>query len=287
MAAVNRYRGMARPELDVAYNNRAVVPGWEGYLARWHAAGKATYGRVTSRDLRYGPGARQRLDLFLQDEDGGAPVVLFLHGGYWQWNDKEGQACVADGIRAIGLSAAIGEYTLAPAATMAQICQEAVDQVVFLSGELRRRGRDGKVIVCGISTGAHLMACSLHLDCVVGGLLISGIYDLEPIRLASLNDCIGMDWAQARAHSPLHQPPASMPALVLAHGERERPEIRRQSADYHAMLQSCCHDARLISVAGADHFSILDTLIDGRGPVAQALKALASSPSARTRTKFA
>ncbi len=268
------YRGMDRQKLDVAYNNRAVVPNWQEFLDRWAREGVATYEKATDRDIQYGPKARQRLDLFL-NSDHESPTCLFLHGGYWQWNDKEGQAVVAEGILAAGLNAAIGEYTLAPEASMSEICAEALTQVEFLSQELARRGRNpNSIILAGISTGAHLMACALGLNCVKGALLISGIYDLEPIRISSLNQPIEMDWAEARSHSPLHNMPERVPPVILAHGALERPEIRRQSSDYAAALNAFGHDVTLLPIPNTDHFSVMDTLATPGGHLAQTLAEL-------------
>jgi arylformamidase len=264
------YRGMDRAALDVAYNNRAVVPDWQGYLDRWRARSAALYASArVARDLRYGDAPRNRIDLFASGR-AGAPAILFLHGGYWQWNDKEGQAFVAEGLLANGFDVAIGEYTLAPHATMGAICAEAAAMVRWLAGELPGR----ELYVSGISTGAHLAATTLGDEAVRGALLISGLYDLEPIRLSSLNEPIGMDAAQARAHSPLHaMPPRTAPAIV-AFGADERPEIRRQSRDYADALTAQGRPARLLPVAGCDHFSVLETLADPTGTLAAAARAL-------------
>ncbi len=268
------YRGMDRAALDVALSNRSVVTDWQDYLDRWTHDGVPLYAEATARDLAYGPRPRQRMDLFLAD-DLAAPTCLFLHGGYWQWNDKEGQAVVAHGILAQGGNAAIGEYTLAPDATMAQICGEAVAQVDWLCGELARRGRDGsRIYLTGISTGAQLMALALDRPGVRGALLISGIYDLEPIRLSSLNTPIGMDWAEARRFSPLHQIPSRTPPIVLAHGALEIPEIVRQTQDYHRALTTLGRDVDLIAVPDCNHFSVLETLIAPDGLLARELARL-------------
>lgn len=261
------YRGMDRAALDVAYNNRAVVPDWQGYLDRWRARSSALYAEVpVARDLRYGTAPRQRIDLFACGRTA-APVVLFLHGGYWQWNDKEGQAFIAAGLLPHGIDVAIGEYTLAPEATMGAICAEAQAMVRWLAARLPGR----PLFVSGISTGAHLVALTLGEACVRGGLLISGIYDLEPIRLSSLNAPIGMDAAEARRWSPLHAIPPRTAPVVVAHGAAERPEIRRQSADYAAALQALGRPARLLPVADADHFSVLEQLAVPDGVLARAL----------------
>jgi arylformamidase len=266
------YRGMDRAALDVAYNNRAVVPDWQGYLDRWRARSDAIYAaRPVLRDMRYGPGPRQRIDIFPSGRRG-APAILFLHGGYWQWNDKEGQAFVAEGLLANGFDVAIGEYSLAPEARMGAICAEAQAMVEWLAAELPVRGLgEGGLYLSGISTGAHLMALALGQAAVRGALLISGIYDLEPIRLSALNDAIGMDANEARAFAPLHAVPSRTAPAILAFGANERPEIRRQSSDYVACLEALGRRARPMPVPGCDHFSVLETLADPKGALAQAI----------------
>ena len=270
--AVEMYLGMARAELDVAYSNRAVVRDWQGYLQRWHQRGIAVYReRPCSRDLRYGPEPRQRIDLFPAGPER-APTVLFLHGGYWQWNDKEGQAFVADGLLPHGINVAIGEYTLAPQARMPQIAEEATSMVQWLAAELgRRRMEASRLWVCGISTGAHLMALTVGLPQVRGGLLISGIYDLEPIRLSSLNDPIGMTRSIAERYSPIRHIPPPGGVVTISHGGAELPEIVRQSRAYADALRACGWSADLLPVEGADHFSILETLAAPEGRLARHL----------------
>lgn len=264
------YRGMDRAALDVAYNNRAVVPDWQGYLDRWRTRSVALYAaRPVLRDLHYGPGPRQRIDVFPSGKRG-APAILFLHGGYWQWNDKEGQAFVAEGLLTNGFDVAIGEYSLAPEARMRTICAEAFAMVEWLAAELPARGLgEGGLYLSGISTGAHLMALALGHAAVRGALLISGIYDLEPIRLSSLNDAIGMDEGEARACAPLHAVPSRTAPTILAFGAYERPEIRRQSADYAACLEALGRRARPMPISSCDHFSVLETLADPTGVLAQ------------------
>lgn len=274
--ALDLYRGMGRDELGTAYDNRAVVPGWQDYLADWRRRSDAAYARhAPLRDVPYGPGPRQRLDLF-ESADPGAATVLFLHGGYWQWNDKEGQAFVADGLLPHGLSVAIGEHTLAPQADMASICAEPAAMVARLRTLLAGRGRRADaVIVCGISSGAHLMACALGAPGVCGAVLISGSYDLEPIRISPLNDAIGMDADTARRCSPLHRRLPAIGEVLLTHGADERPEIVRQAADFHQSLVARGHRSMLAPVAGTDHFSVLETLAGPDGVLARASAALA------------
>jgi len=274
--AIDTYRGMDCDALAVAYDNRAIVPGWEDYLADWQLRSQALYASAKPlRDVHYGSGPRQRLDLF-EASDLNAPTVLFLHGGYWQWNDKEGQAFVAQGLLPNGLSVAIGEHTLAPAATMTAICEEPLAMVARLRTLLAERGRrDDAIVLCGISSGAHLMACALKAPGVRGAVLISGTYDLDPIRISPLNKAIAMDMETARRCSPLHAAHTDLGEILLSHGSQERPEIIRQSKDFYEALMAQGHQCTLAPVKDADHFSVLETLADPSGVLALQTLALA------------
>jgi arylformamidase len=135
-------------------------------------------------------------------------------------------------------------------------------------------GGNSELWVCGISTGAHLMANALGLPEVKGAILISGIYDLEPVRLSSLNDAIGMTADDARRFSPLHQPARPPKPLVIAYGDKERPEIQRQSCDFARALTAQGWAPEILPVEGADHFSILETLAAKSGVLAMRLAEL-------------
>jgi acetyl esterase/lipase len=267
---------MDRQALKVAYDNRAVCPGWETKLADWRERSVASYAaRPHLRDVPYGPGPRHRIDLFEAD-DPNAPTVLYLHGGYWQWNDKEGQAFIAEGLLPHGLNVALGEHTLAPAAGMDVIAAEPAAMVAGLRALLAGRGRRSDAIVlCGMSSGAHLLACTLGAPGVAAALLVSGAYDLEPVRLSPLNDPIGMDFCTARRASPLHAPQTTAAQIVIAFGGEERPEIRRQGADFHEALVAQGRRAALSPVPGTDHFSVLETLACPDGQLAREAAALA------------
>ena len=266
------YRGMDRAALSDAYNNRGVVPDWEQYMADWRQRSQILYESAHClRDLSYGPGNwRHRFDVFPGTEQA-LPTVLYLHGGYWQWNNKEGQAFVAKGALSHGFSVAIGEHSLAPEVSMTELVDEVANLVVAVSENARSAGRNPGVALVGMSSGAHLLALTLDMKEAVCALLISGAYDLEPIRISSLNDAIGMDWDEARRFSPLHRPHRVTKPVTLAFGSRERPEIRRQGTDFHEVLTERGLDSKLLPITDKDHFSVLETLEDGAGVLCQAL----------------
>src|SRR5713101_6974324 len=266
------YRGMDRAQLDAAYNNTAAVPERDAIVAGWGTRSAAIRReRPGHFDLRYGDSPRERIDLFLA-ADPNAPTLAFIHGGYWQMNDKDSFAFLAEGLAPNGINLALIEYTLAPAARMDRIVGELRRSVGWLAEHLGEYGADpDRLYVAGHSAGGHLTAMTMPLPAVRGGLAISGIYDLEPIRLNYLNEKLGLDAAEAERNSPLRHLPATAGELVVAYGSRELPELCRQSIELARAWAERGLRGRLLPVDGADHFTILDALSRPEGVLARAL----------------
>jgi arylformamidase len=267
-----RYRGMDRVQLDAAYNNTAAVPARSAIAADWAArSARARREHAGHLDLAYGESPRERLDLFLA-ADPMAPTLAFIHGGYWQRNDKETFAFLAEGLLPLGINLAVVEYTLAPAARLDRIVTELRRSVGWLAQHLGDYGADpARLYVAGHSAGGHLTAMTMPLPAVRGGLAISGIYDLEPIRLNYLNEKLGLDAAEAERNSPLLHLPAAAGELVVAYGTGELPELCRQSTAYAQAWSERGLPGHLLPVAGADHFTILQALADPHGALTRAL----------------
>lgn len=266
------YRGMDRAQLDAAYNNGAAVPERDALMAGWAARGaKLRRDHHGYFDLAYGDGPRERLDLFLAP-DPKAPTLAFIHGGYWQMFDKEAFAFVAEGPLRLGINVALIEYTLAPVARLDRIVAEVRRSAQWLANHLGRFGADpARLYVSGHSAGGHLTAMTMALPVVRGGLAISGIYELEPIRLNYLNEKLRLDQAEAQRNSPiLHCAPPSGP-LTVAYGTAELPELCRQSIDYARDRAESGMPVALLPVEGANHFTVLEALADPAGTLSQTL----------------
>jgi acetyl esterase/lipase len=266
---------MDRAQLDTAYNNSAAVTNYEAIMANWNArSARVRQSRSRHLDLFYGDRPRQRLDLFLADNPR-APTLMFIHGGYWQRNDKEGFAFLAEGPLACGINVAVVEYTLAPQVRMDQIVGEISQAVAWLAEHLNDCGADrDRIYVSGHSAGGHLTATVMNLGTVKGGIAISGLFDLEPIRLNYLNFKLGLDEAEARRNSPiLHLPPTAGP-IVIAYGTAELPKLCRQSVDYAQAWIEHGLRGHLLPVDGANHFTILESLADPAGALTQALASM-------------
>jgi arylformamidase len=268
------YRGFDQAALDQAYDNRRACKNLAAIKADWDARSLAVYARSRcERDLAYGPGARQRLDYFYAG-DSKRPTLLYIHGGYWQWNDKEPHAFIAEGPLARGFNVALVEYTLAPAITMDGIVAEIRASIEWLLPRLGREfGAADTLVVSGHSAGGHLTAMAMELPGVTAALAISGLYDLEPIRLSYLNEAVRLSPEDARRNSPILRAPRPVPAIVTVGGD-ELPELQRQSGEYAAYLRGRGHAVQEIVTPGDDHFAILERLARADGALLAAVARL-------------
>jgi arylformamidase len=276
------YRSMDRSALDAAYNNTAAVgqAARDRYVAGWTARSDALRrARGGRADLRYGDGARQRLDVFSCGTPG-APTLAYIHGGYWQMNDKEPYAFVGESLLADGFNVVLVEYTLAPTARLDAIVAEVRAAVAWTIDHAKEHGGDpGRVFVSGHSAGGHLTAMAMSDARVAGGLAISGIYDLEPIRLNYLNDKLGLDPAEAQRNSPILHLPSRAAPLIVTVGLGELPELIRQSEEYAQAWSKRGLPGRYLPLPAHDHFSILEELARPDGRLLAALKELALRPT--------
>ena len=165
------------------------------------------------------------------------------------------------------VNVALVEYTLAPAATMNRIVGEIRDATAWLAARLQPElGAGANLVVSGHSAGGHLTAMAAGLPGVTAAIPISGLFDLEPIRLSYLNSPLKMDIAEAGANSPLHLRLPVVPMSVVF-GASELPELVRQSEDYAAALIKAGRPARSLALPGEDHFSILEQLARPDGAI--------------------
>jgi arylformamidase len=272
------YRGMDRAALDAAYDNTGAVADSQAYRDRWWRESAAVRAEPRSRlDLRFGTRPRATLDYF-PSGTANAPLFVFIHGGYWQRNEKERFAFLVPGSRAHGIDVAVPGYTLAPEAKLADIIGEmrqALDYLADRSGEL---GFDrGRLFVGGWSAGGHLTAAVADHPAVRGGIPISGIFDLEPIFLGVLNDKLGLKADEVAPLSPLARLGDRSPPLELFVGSSELPELQRQSQEFASAALERGLPVKLTTLAGHHHFSILDELARPDGAIARALAAMAAA----------
>jgi arylformamidase len=261
------WRGMSQQDRDSGLNNGAAVAGSGDIVAGWSRLSLEMRARHSGYlDLRYGPRERDRIDFFKAAEK--APTLVFIHGGYWQMRAKEDFSHFAGGPMAHGINVALIGYTLAPGATLDEIVAEINAGIDFLAGKLAELGGDAsRIAVAGWSAGGHLTAMALSHPKVKGGIGISGIYDLEPIRYSYLNVKLGLDEAMSHRNSPMMQAAGPMKPLSLVVGSAELPLLRRQTADFAGHRARYGLPVSYEEIPGADHFSVMNELASPTGRI--------------------
>lgn len=279
------FLGYDRAALDREYDNRGKVARHAEYLAAYPAESARARDALPARlDLRFGPAPGETLDLFLPAGGGPAPVHVFVHGGYWRALDKADWSYVARAFQPGGALVAVVNYALIPSVDMDELVRQVRASVAWLHRNAGAFGGDpARITVSGHSAGGHLVAmlmstdwprvAGLPADTIKAGCGISGLYDLEPIRLSYLNDTLGLSAEAARRNSPVHLVPEASPGrLLLAVGGLEGDEYHRQTDTLAAAWRRRGLAVEVLDLAGEDHFSIVAQLGDPERPLSRAIR---------------
>lgn len=258
------WREFDKQTLERHYNPRIAAPDFETHLTACAAQSKEARDRLAGRlDLRYGESAGERLDLFAPEADG-APINIFIHGGYWRALSKDDFTIIAEPLVAAGAIAVIMDYDLCPNVTLDRIVEETLACVAWVARRAEEFGGDpDRIYLSGHSAGAHLAAMALAwdwtsaglpADLIKGAVLVSGVYDPEPVLHLDVNAEIGLTPAVAARNNALQRKARPGVDLLIAAGGEEPEGWVQQSRDYHAMAAP---GGRFITVEGEDHFSII------------------------------
>ncbi len=283
---------LAAIDYEAEYNNRARVPEHPQIFARW-ARDAAAYREEASKEQRaelgilYGAPPRQTIDLFLPAEGGVAPLVLFIHGGWWRSLEPASFSHMARGLNAHGLTVAVAGYDLCPQVTIADIIAQMRQAALYLWQRFGRR-----LTACGHSAGGHLTAClvatdwktlnpSAPSDLVPAGHAISGVFDLTPLVHVSMNQDFGLDEEKARAVSPLYWEVPAGRVLDAAVGALESSEFLRQSRAVSEGWRQSRAETRYEEIPGANHFTAIDPLADPESPAVKRIAELVTTVTCR------
>jgi len=271
--------------VERGYNNRAAVADHQVWLDRYPVLSAATRARHRHRtDLRYGSAPKETLDLFLP-ETSPQGTFVFIHGGYWRALDKADFHFVAEPMLAQGLAVAVANYDLCPAVSIARIVDECRRMMVWIATEGPRHGAvAGNVVVGGHSAGGHLAAMMFATDWdalglaqepFVGGVTLSGVHDLKPLVLASMNVDLRLTNAEAARVSPVNQASLTPAPLLVAVGGAETSEFIRQSQlQWDAWPDNCRPAAGPLILPGKHHFSVVADYADPESELTRATLAL-------------
>ncbi len=269
-------------ELEREYDVRKLRADFDDLIVAWSERSSAYRALVECRpDVSYGNGPRDRLDIFLCGQSD-APVLFYLHGGYWQRGDKSIYSFVAAPFVDRGANVVIANYDLCPSGTIGSITSQVRAAVVWLWRNADRNGlsRD-RISVSGHSAGGHLTAMclatdwtalgdDLPIDIVKSGIPISGLYDLDPLRQTSINDAMGMDEASAQDCSPMLLKPVTDAPILATLGGRETRQFHWQTDRFVETWKT--HGAPIEQYAepGVDHFDVVNRLAESDSGIFQA-----------------
>lgn len=269
MADTLLYRDFtSQAQIDAQYNAGAAVPDSGDHVRRWAADSAAVRARPPcDLDVAYGPTLAETLDVF-PAAAADAPVFVFLHGGYWRALSSKDFSSIAVGLHALGITTVVVNYALAPKVTIDEIARQCRAAVAWTLRAFAAR----RVVVGGHSAGGHLSAmCTLTdwagdygfaTDPLAGAVLVSGIYDLAPLRHSYLQPQIRLDDGIIARSSPLFAVRPCRTPLLVTWGGDESAEFARQSTAFHAAWQAAGNSSELLPTAGANHFTVLDGFAD-------------------------
>jgi arylformamidase len=283
--------------LDAQYDNRAKVPEFPQYLERYRAASLAARERFAGSarlEVPVGQTSIERVDIFPAAGSTPAPVLVFLHGGYWLMLDKADFSFVANGFVPHGITAVVVNYALIPTVRMDELVRQCRQAVAWVLANAASFGGDpDRVGVAGHSAGGHLTAMVGATDWARftaplvpepvsarprAGFSISGLHDLVPISRCYLQQSLALSPQEVSDNSPINLAPPREGTWTALVGGKEGPEYHRQSTEL-AQRWAAGGNSRTSArvVDGQDHFSIVMALDDPQDAltreVAQALRA--------------
>jgi len=279
MTSPHLFLAYDQASLDAQYNNRARFPDYPEHFDRWTRWSEAARARLPSRlDVAYGEHPLEKLDIF-PAEEAGAPIYVFLHGGYWYSLDKANYSYVAEGMRPHGVTTVVANFGLAPDCDMDTIVLHNRRALAWLWRNAASFGGDrNRIYIGGHSAGGHLgmmllgtdwpaLGADLPLELVKGVCAIGGIFDMEPIRLSFLNQKLRMSPEQSRRNSPLRLDYRFPAPLLLVVAVDESDEFHRQSVEMRDFWQARGYPVELSIPQGLDHFNVVNDLANPDCPL--------------------
>lgn len=279
------YRDFRTPaEIDAQYDPARWTPDPAAEVRHFVQRSQEARSRLRCEpDIAFGATRDETLDIFPADR-ADAPVFVFLHGGYWRANTSKEFSCVALGLQPAGITTVVVNHSLCPKVSLDEVTRQARAALAWVLRNIGRHGGDARrVALGGHSAGAHLTAMCLQTpwveeyglarDPLAAAVLVSGVYDLRPLRYSYLQPQIQLDEGLVQRNSPLfHVRPCATPALVTW-GGAESPEFARQSAGFHAAWLGAGNRAELAAQPGAHHLSAIHGFEDATSPLVHWLRA--------------
>jgi arylformamidase len=263
---------MDQQALDDAYDQSVYAPNQQIVAARRRKASEALLKRMTPERLSYGPSDVEKLDIYRTHRPN-APINIYVHGGAWRNGQAKEFAFPAEMFVNAGANFVVLDFVQVQDAggNLLPMAQQVRSAVAWVYRNAARIGGDAeRIYITGHSSGAHLSGCALVTDwrkdfalpanLIKGGLLISGMYDLKPVRLSKRSQYVKFtDEIEQALSSQRHLDKLNAP-IIVAYGTEETPEFQRQSREFAAAVKAAGKPVELIVGEGFNHFEMQETL---------------------------
>jgi arylformamidase len=239
------------------------VPHADQIIKRYAEKSDAVRKRLGEpRVERYGPTPPEKLDIY----GTGKKAFVFVHGGAWRRQSSREQGFLAEPVIDAGAAYVALNFALLPTATM----PEMVGQVCRALEWVKKNLSDD-IVLCGHSSGGHLGACALtRLGFLRRAMLVSGVYDVLPVRLSSRNDYVRLDERLEHEYSPIRHVAKIKCPVTVGWAEKESAEFLRQSQEFAIALKAAGKLGEALEGKNLNHFEILETMADPRSPLGRA-----------------
>lgn len=260
------YKQYDQTALDRQYNNRLQVPEYAVHLQRWEDMSRTAEKKFNRlHDIAYGDHERERLDIYPSSTKK-SKTLVFIHGGYWHRLDKSLFQFVAEAFLPYGFTVVLITYPLAPSVPLDTIVASCKKAVQWVHANIQQyNGDQDELYVAGHSAGAHLavmLVTSFPAGMVKAVCAMSGLFDLEPIRLSDINEILNLDEHAVSGNSPVDLIPACPCPMVIAVGADESDEFIAQSVALYSSWQKHNVPMELLRLPAINHYSIIESFAD-------------------------
>jgi arylformamidase len=273
------YRDFATQEdLDAQYNLTAMLPEAAARYEKlcWWESEDARSELDHRLDVPFGPTLAEHVDLY--PAGGNAPVLVYVHGGFWCLRTSKEFGFVARGPASRGVATVVTNYDLCPRVTIDEIVRQTRAAVAWVHKNAASFGGDHERIhVAGHSAGGHLVAMLLATDwegkyglpgdIIKSATAISGFYDLAPFPFTFLQPQLQLGYDQVLKNSPILHIPDSAPPLLVAYGENETDEFKRQSEEYLDAWKANGLEGKILILQNKNHYEVIEGFLASETPL--------------------
>lgn len=259
--------------LDAQYNNQLAAPMFRDHIKRYRELTDLAKSALTcTENIEYGKGVQEQLDIY-RPLRSGAPVQVFIHGGAWQQLDKDDSGLAAPAFVGAGAMLVALDFGRVPYVSVDTMVDQVRRAIAWLWQNVQAYGGDrDKIFISGHSSGAHLVSQCLSadwpgqfsspFDTIKGATFISGLGDLEPVRLSYRNELLKLDARAVERLSLVRQQPAVSCPLLAVYASGDTAEFQRQTREVAEYWLRQHLDADIMEIAGRNHYDVVLDLTD-------------------------